>query len=435
MRSVACVLLTCFLLATWSTTRVGSHYLSSHPAPNVVTDWALVAQNTIAPTVFLGGQLAYGAMVPIAMYDAAVAIAGGYRSYTPPVTAPGGADETAAIATAAFRVLHQRFPAQAASLESQYANYMASVPDGQAKTDGIAVGETVAWQLLTLRMGDGLETCVGACSSNPAYVQPPPGPGVFEPFPAGSTPVGASLPIVRPWTMSSADQFRPEGPLPLTWVEYADDWAQTRDRGSSTSTLRTAYDDDTARFWASQTYFMHRETLERAAVQYKLDVVETARLFAMGFTAAADGLIGCFDAKYHYLSWRPQHASARADTDGNPLTEPADPSWTPFLPTPNHPEYPAAHTCVSYAIYDAMHAFFGGDTPITIATIGPAGPVSTPIRTYYKFNDIEKEIAAARVYGGMHFRHSDMNGAQLGRKVARHMVKNYFQKLSVGRGR
>ena len=47
------------------------------------------------------------------------------------------------------------------------------------------------------------------------------------------------------------------------------------------TTLRSVYDDDTARFWASQTYFMHRDTLERAAVQYGLDVVQTARLFAM----------------------------------------------------------------------------------------------------------------------------------------------------------
>jgi hypothetical protein len=419
----------CGVLATWSTTRVGSRNLGSQTAPNVVTDWALIAQNTIAPTVFLGGQIAYGAMVPIAMYDAAVAIAGDYRSYTAPVTAPAGADETAAIATAAFRVLHERFPAQAASLEGQYANYMANIVDGQSKTDGIEVGEAVAWQLLAMRAGDELETCTGACSSNPPYVQRPPGPGVFEPFPAGSTPVGASLPAVRPWTMSSADQFRPEGPLPLTSVEYADDWVETRDWGSITSTLRSGYDDETASFWASQTNFMHRDTLERAAVQYQLDVVQTARLFAMGFTAAADGTIGCFDAKYHYLSWRPRHAIWRADTDGNVLTEPADLSWAPFLPTPNHPEYPAAHTCISYAIYDAMRAFFDRDTPITIATIGSAGPVSNPLRTYYKFNDIEKEIADARVRGGMHFRHSAMNGAQLGRKVAKNMVKRFFQKL------
>jgi hypothetical protein len=86
------------------------------------------------------------------------------------------------------------------------------------------------------------------------------------------------------------------------------------------------------------------------------------------------------------------HAIWHADTDGSRLTEPADRSWTPFLPTPNHPEY--------------------------------------PVRTYDKFNDIEKAITAARVYGGMHFRQSDINGARFGRKVARHMVtKNYLQKL------
>jgi hypothetical protein len=67
--------------------------------------------------------------------------------------------------------------------------------------------------------------------------------------------------------------------------------------------------------------------------------------------------------------------------------------------------------------------------PAPIATTAPAGPASTPLRMYYKFNDIEKEVAAARIYGGMHFRHSDMNGAQLGRKVARNMVKNSFPKL------
>ena len=58
MRAFACVVLMCCLLATWNTTRVGSQNLTQ-TAPNVVTDWALVAQNTIAP-VFLGGQLAYG---------------------------------------------------------------------------------------------------------------------------------------------------------------------------------------------------------------------------------------------------------------------------------------------------------------------------------------------------------------------------------------
>jgi hypothetical protein len=404
--------------------------VNAQSAPNVVTDWALIAQQTIAPVIVsLVGQKAYSPLAPIAMYDAAIAIEGGYRPYTAPIAAPAGSDLTAAVATAAFRVLHERFPPQQASLQTQYTNYMANIPDSPAKTSGIAVGETVASQLLAMRAGDGLETCTGACSSNPPYVQPPPGPGVFEPFPPGSTPVGASVRAVRPWTMRSADQFRPDGPSALTSADYADDWTEVRDWGSSTSTLRSSYDTDTARFWAGQDFFQLRDTFQRAATQYQLDVVETARLFAMGFTANADALIGCFDAKYHYLFWRPRHAISRADTDGNPATEPADTTWTPLLPTPNHPEYPAAHACVSYATFDALKAFFGGDTPITIETVGAPCCVSTPVRTYEKFNDIEKEIVDARVLGGMHFRHSSMHGAQLGRKVAKNMVRNFFQKL------
>jgi hypothetical protein len=175
--------------------------LHASAAPNVVTDWALIAQNTIAPTpttalVFIGGQMVYSPLAPIAMYDAAVAIEGGYRPYTAPVIAPVDADLTAAVATAAFRVLHERFPSRQAYVQTEYANYMASIPDGQEKTDGITVGEMVASQLLAMRAGDGLETCTGTCSSNPPYVQPPPGPGVFEPF-RPAPPVGqACAPFV-----------------------------------------------------------------------------------------------------------------------------------------------------------------------------------------------------------------------------------------------
>ena len=397
--------------------------------PEVINDWALIAQNTIAPAVVGGStQSVHGAMVPIAMYDAVVAIEGGYEPYTAPVIAPAGADVTAAIATAAYRVLHERFPAQQESLDKQYASYMSHIPDGQPKIDGSTVGETVALQLLALRERDGLETCTGLCSAT--WVQPTPGPGVFEPFPAGSIPQGADLRFVRPWTMRTADQFRPGGPLPLTSPEYAADWAETREWGSSTSTRRSSYDNDTASFWAGQVPAMNRKTLWTAATDYGLDLVQTARLFAMGFTAVSDGAIGCFEAKYHYLAWRPRSAIRRADTDGNPLTEPADPSWTPYLATPNHPEYPAAHTCGSYALYDTMRAFFGEDIRIRIETVSPPVPVSTPIRTYDKFIDIEKEIVDARVFGGMHFRHSDMNGAQLGRKVAKNLVKNFFRPTS-----
>jgi len=163
------VLATLFQAHSWVCT---ARAQSPSPAPpKVIHDWALIAQNTIAPTIVGGAtQSAHGAMVPIAMYDAVVAIEGGYEPYTAPVIAPADADVTAAVATAAYRVLHERFPAQQASLDSQYATYMSGIPDGQPKLDGAAVGEAVAQQLLAVRAGDNLETCTGICSTT--WVQP-----------------------------------------------------------------------------------------------------------------------------------------------------------------------------------------------------------------------------------------------------------------------
>jgi hypothetical protein len=34
------------------------------------------------------------------------------------------------------------------------------------------------------------------------------------------------------------------------------------------------------------------------------------------------------------------------------------------------------------------------------------------------------------VFGGMHFRHSAMNGAQIGRKVSKNLVNNFFRPTS-----
>jgi hypothetical protein len=187
---------------------------SSSPAPPIVIyDWVGIAQNTIAPTVVGGAtQSAHGAMVPIAMYDAVVAIEGGYEPYTAPVIAPADADVTAAVATAAYRILHERFPAQQESLDKQYASYMSHIPDGQPKLDGTDVGEVVAGQLIAMRAHDGLETCTGLCSTS--WVQPTPGPGMFEPFPAGSVPQAADLRFVRPWTSAAPTSSVPADPCP-----------------------------------------------------------------------------------------------------------------------------------------------------------------------------------------------------------------------------
>jgi hypothetical protein len=144
-------------------------------------------------------------------------------------------------------------------------------------------------------------------------------------------------------------------------------------------------------------------------------------MMAMADSASADGIVACFDAKYHYLLWRPVHAVRRADTDGNPSTEP-DSTWTPLLVTPNHPEYPSAHACSTGAVMQAMSAFFGSQH----VSFSLDSTVTNTTRYYARFKDVIAEVGNARVWAGIHFRNSTKDGAKIGRKVGNWMSERYF---------
>ena len=295
-----------------------------------------------------------------------------------------------------------------------YATSLAGIPDGQPKTDGIAAGEQVGTGILDLPTDEGLNATV-------PYIQPPPGPGVFEPT-AATAPLGTKLPLVVPLALPSASQFRPDGPSPLSSQEYADDLQELKDVGRLDSTVRTAEQTAVALFWTDHDIPQWNRNLVRLAADRGLGQVETARMLGMAHVAGSDAMIACFDAKYHYLSWRPIHAIHRADTDGNPQTVP-DPTWQPLRPTPNHPEYPSAHACHSAAVTVALESFFGtGSVPFSLDSL-----VTGETRHYARFKDVVQEVNRARVWAGFHFRNSDQEGASLGRKVGRFVVENFFQ--------
>ena len=289
-------------------------------------------------------------IVHAAMYDVVVAIEGGYRPFAITPTVPPNPSVEAAVATAAHRVLVGRFPDQQAALDDVYFAYLNGIPDDEAKTNGILVGEEVGVGMLLVRANDGLDSVV-------PYVQRPPGPGVYEPT-APATPVGTRLPRVLPLALEYASQFRPNGPPALRGGEYARDFNEVKDLGRFDSSVRSAEQTALARFWTDSDIPQWNRNLLRLADARGLTAIETARMLAMAHVAGGDAMIGCFDAKYHYLSWRPLHAIHRADTDGNPHTVP-DPTWQPLLPTPNHPEYPSAHACHTTAIAKALESFFG----------------------------------------------------------------------------
>jgi hypothetical protein len=416
-------LLLCLVLFTWPAQTL---------AANVVTDWALIVQPAIhsagAPRPAGSAQVLH-TMVVLAMYDAVMAVEGGYAPYAVRVTSWPNADVRAAVATAAYLTARARVaPSQIAYLDQQYAAYLAAIADGQAKTEGIQVGETVATALLALRAGDGFGNAVlYQCSAVP------PPPGEFEPDPGCPTQPGAPQPVdvklgqVRPFTFSDPSQVRPDGPYPSSSSAYTEDFVETRDYGRADSSVRSAEQTDIAYFWAEHPYVHWNRNLVALALARGLNVADTARFFAMVHTAAADATIAGFEAKYYYRAWRPRTAIPQADTDGNPDTD-ADPAWTPLLSV-NHPEYPSGHAFWSTAVVDAVAAFFGtGKVTWTLVTSKAAVPplVQTE-RTYTDLNALMREIDNARIWAGLHWRHSMRHGAQVGRKVAAHVARTFFR--------
>jgi hypothetical protein len=383
-------------------------------AQNAVNDWSLKAQNVITAGRSPASSEYLLALVHAAMYDAVVAIEGEYRPFGVRVEVGHPASADAAVAAAAYHVLRQRVPAAEPSLTAEYVAYVSALPEGSAKQNGFAVGKEVATRWLALRANDRFDF-------NVTYQQPPPGRGVWEPT-ATTPPVDVKIAQVRPYVMRSPDRFRPHGFRRLGSRAYARAFAEVYDVGRVDSVIRTPEQLDVARFWAEHTAVQWNRNLRQLAAAAQLNLVDTARMLAMVHIASADAVVGCFDAKYRFLSWRPVHAIQRADTDENPLTAP-DPTWNALLNV-NHPEYPSAHSCWTQAVTDTLTYVFRTDK----ADFGLDSTVTGKTRQYARFSEVAEEVQDARVWAGIHFRFSTEDGARIGREVARLVVRQHFRR-------
>jgi hypothetical protein len=382
---------------------------------DVVSDWNATTQTVLLATG--GSPGVYFAMVHAAIYDAVNAIDGGHQVFAVrPKTNGEGASKEAAAAAAAYNVLLGLYPSQQALLHPAYAASLAAVPDGNAKTRGIAVGNEVAAAWLTTRAGDGREAVV------PYIFQS--GPGQYQRTPpAFRDPITPWTAKMKPFTMTRPSQFRAEGPPDLTSERYAEDLRATQWLGDINSTTRTAAQTEIGRFHTENPVtFWARNIRDFAATQH-LDVAANARLFAMVFIAFGDASIACWDSKFYYNRWRPVTAIQQADTDGNPATD-ADAAWLPLAPTPPHPEYPAAHGCVSGAILHMLNVFFR--TKHLNLTLTSTVPGSIP-HMFTDTDEIIDEVMVARVYGGMHFPTSVAHGFKIGKKVGRWIAATNFR--------
>ena len=92
-----------------------------------------------------------------------------------------------------------------------------------------------------------------------------------------------------------------------------------------------------------------------------------------------------------------------------PLTQ-----TTPPLATPPFPDHPSGHGCVSGAVLRTFREFLGTDK---IAFDIHSGRFPNQPRHFDRFSLALKEVVDARVWGGIHFRTADVQGAMMGKKV------------------
>ena len=419
-------------LVTTAVILAGPATAIAQPAPNAVLEWAGIVQQAIvspaAPRSAGTSQIPH-TMVHLAVYDAVVAIEGGYKPYAAKITGVKSADVRAAVAAAAYYTARPRIvAANLPAFDQAYTTYVTGLGGGAAVDEGIRVGQQSAQTMLARRANDGFANVVlYECSATPAPI------GEFEPdagCPTSATspqPVDVKVGGIQPFTFKDPSTIRPDGPNPLDSPAYARDFAETRDYGRRDSVLRTPEQTDVAYFWSENPYVHWNRNLIALAQAKALDTRKTARFFAMVHTAVSDAVIAGFAAKYHFRAWRPRTAIPQADFDDNPETD-GDPTWRPLLSV-NHPEYPSGHGFWSTALIGSVAAYFGTvRVEWTVTTSKTAVPALVKTeRTYKTLVDLLGEIGDARVWGGLHYRDAIRDGAVIGGRVAAHVQANYFQ--------
>jgi membrane-associated phospholipid phosphatase len=321
---------------------------------------------------------------------------------------PRNASEVAAADEAAHDVLVFLYPAFQVSLDTELQQDLGQIPNNEKKTQGVAVGQAVASQLLAARSADG------------ANVIPPPyipgnQPGDYQLTPPNFAPADfTQWPQVTPFALERADEFRPGPPPALTGNLYTEAFNEVKSLGFINSTTRTAEQTEIGQFWNGNIQDFWNEIGQTAALQRHLNLENSARLFALLNISLADTAIAFFEAKYTYNFWRPVTAIRLADTDGNPQTEP-NPTWLPLsTKTAPDPSYPGAHSAISKAGATVLSFYFGDRFTFDVTSESLAGVT----RHFTSFSASAEEAGLSRIYAGQHFRTDHTAGKDLGGQVA-----------------
>jgi len=388
---------------------------ATQASADVITEWNQAATDLMRTIGIVGSPAARSmAMMNVAMSDAVNSVRGRYTRFIAQIPLASNASAEAAASAAAKDALLRLFPAQKARIEEVYAVTLKGIPDGAAKSTGIAVGEQIAAAVYVDRSNDAV--------NSPDNYRPITTPGVWIPT---TPPLFPEYATAKPWGMKGADQFRPGPPPQLSSILYARDYNETRTLGSKTSVKRTPQQSEAVRFWSTGTFARSwNEAASQLSAAKGLDLADNARLFALLTVGIADVTIADRDGKFHYNFWRPVTAIRNGDRDDNGATE-RDAGWLPSTPTPMSPEYPSGAAIIGGVAAAVLESVFGAGSVPRFAITDIAD--SRVVREFDSIAKLAEEQRNVRIWGGIHFRNSLEVGDAMGRKIADHLVANYLK--------
>lgn len=387
-----------------------------------VTHWNQQAMNVIRATSMNPPMASRAlAMTHAAIFDAVNAVDQTHNPYHYTGTVNPNCSREAAVAQAAYRTLAAAFPTQQANLQAELTVRLAFIPAGQAKTDGINLGNNVADDILALRSNDGSTFNPGPYTGSNVI-------GKWRPTPPGFA--NGLLPAwgaVTPFTMTSGSQFRQGPPPAVNSAAYTAAYNEVKELGSATSATRTADQTNIARFWAdgggTSTPPGHWNRIAQdVAVSQNNTLSENARMFALMNLTMADAGIACWDMKYLYEYWRPVTGIREGDADGN-LDTVGDASWNPLITTPPFPSYTSGHSTFSGGAATVLASFFGNDN---VSFTSSAEGFAVPNRNFTSFSQAADEAALSRLYGGIHWSFDNEVGLTMGQGLGHYVYNNFL---------
>lgn len=406
---------------------------TSVASANVVVDWNNAMLNAIKSTSMNPPAASRAmAMVSTAVFDAVNSVNPQYTPYRVLGAAPMGTNAEAAAITAAHNVLSSLFPSQQASFDSLRDAQFASIPNDAGKMTGMALGQFCATDMINWRTGDGSTASV-------PYNQPA-NPGIWRPtLPANAPALLPGWGDVTPFGLTTGDQFRPAAPSAMNTAAYAQQLrevqvlgaadAEVSDRDNNGLPDRTPDQSNIARFWAqgggtSTPPGQWNKITQVVANDRGLNLLDTARAFALLNIATADAGIAAWDSKYEFNTWRPITAIREADTDGNAATDP-ETGWSPLLATPPFPSFVSGHSTFSSASAAILAALFGDDTAFTVSSDAPG----LDPRSFTSFSAAAEEAGFSRILGGIHYTDDNIAGLLTGHSIGSWAYEHYLQPI------